>query len=253
MWGSACCLQPLCTRERTNPLIQLRRCHTNFSFSMLRAITPMHHIAATSQRTPHRIRSVRPETLEITADLKRHLHNGSQHNHSFADVKLTAQLQSRNPHGLYQVPRGGGLSLLWAFVQMQPLQVLPMPTTHVIDWALHGKGLRFCLKASILLTFCRRKASYTWEKPRQNHDVTNEAILQYIQVRNHFSASQMERQQRKNTHHANDSAGYDILDKLWIEWLLLQLKVMILQIWAPKGAQASDKSIWGQNHNNLRV
>jgi hypothetical protein len=60
--------------------------------------------------------------------------------------------------------------------------------------------------------------------------VTNEAILQNIQVPNHFPASQMERQQRKNTHHANDRAGYDILDKLWIERLLLQLKVMILQI-----------------------
>jgi hypothetical protein len=56
--------------------------------------------------------------------------------------------------------------------------------------------------------------------------VTNEAILQYIQVPNHFPASQMERQQRK-TH---TRTGYEILDKLWIEWLLLQLKVMILQI-----------------------
>jgi hypothetical protein len=45
-------------------------------------------------------------------------------------------------------------------------------------------------------------------------------------VPNHFPALQMERQQRK-TH---SRAGYDILDKLWIEWLLLQLKVMVLKI-----------------------
>jgi len=81
--------------------------------------------------------------------------------------------------------------------------------------------------------------------------VTNEAILEYIQVPNHFPASQLEMQQRKNTHHANDRAGYDILDKLWIELLLLQLKVMSLQKQLPKELKPPTNSIWVQNHNNL--
>jgi hypothetical protein len=50
-----------------------------------------------------------------------------------AEVTLTAQLQHQNHHGLFQALLEGGLSLLSAFVLMQPLLVLPMPITNEID------------------------------------------------------------------------------------------------------------------------
>ncbi len=135
----------------------------------------MHHVAATSQRTisdnehtelgqsgqkPWKLLLTWKDTCTTEVNI-------------IIALLIWSALANFNPEipiELYQVPLGGGLSLLWAFVQMQPLQVLPMPTTHVIDWALRGKGLRFCLKASILLTFYWRKASY-----RHSADVLREA------------------------------------------------------------------------------